>query len=230
MDQRVVQVDPIIVSGGQTGADRGALKAAIKLGHPHGGWCPKGRKADDGTIQSEFQLMEHESEDYSARTEANVRDTPATLVLAYEAVPTGGTKLTLDLVAKLGRRGMFITLDRAPPLESDKRVAKFIRGWVKHHNFDALNVAGPRERKAPGIAEHVMRIVAMMLQRRERCICNRLFPEGIWENPAVTEHGHPLRCSQCAHETLASDFGCPTPEQLDKLALLVRAGRTGAEA
>jgi hypothetical protein len=40
-----------IVSGGQTGADRAALDWAIKRGVPHGGWCPKGRRAEDGQVK-----------------------------------------------------------------------------------------------------------------------------------------------------------------------------------
>lgn len=63
-----------IVSGGQTGADRAGLDAAIHCRLPHGGWCPKGRRAEDGTIPAKYQLRETPSKDYLARTEANVVD------------------------------------------------------------------------------------------------------------------------------------------------------------
>jgi hypothetical protein len=43
-----------IVSGGQTGVDRAGLDVALALGIPHGGWCPKGRKAEDGTIPGSY--------------------------------------------------------------------------------------------------------------------------------------------------------------------------------
>ncbi len=36
-----------IVSGGQTGVDRGALDAAIELGMDHGGKCPRGLCLND---------------------------------------------------------------------------------------------------------------------------------------------------------------------------------------
>lgn len=36
-----------IVSGGQTGSDRAALDFAMEGDYSHGGWCPKGRKAED---------------------------------------------------------------------------------------------------------------------------------------------------------------------------------------
>ena len=39
-----------IVSGGQTGVDRGALDAALAAGFPCGGWCPADRRAEDGSI------------------------------------------------------------------------------------------------------------------------------------------------------------------------------------
>jgi hypothetical protein len=61
-----------IISGGQTGADRGGLTAAIKLGIPHGGWCPKGRRAEDGQVPACYHLEETGSSSYQARTKRNV--------------------------------------------------------------------------------------------------------------------------------------------------------------
>jgi len=69
-----------IVSGGQTGADRAALDWAIAHGIPHGGWCPKGRKAEDGMSQAKYELIETPSTDYVQRTELNVRDSDGTVV------------------------------------------------------------------------------------------------------------------------------------------------------
>jgi putative molybdenum carrier protein len=43
-----------VVSGGQTGADRAALDFAIKHGFEHGGWCPKGRLAEDGPLPKQL--------------------------------------------------------------------------------------------------------------------------------------------------------------------------------
>jgi Circularly permutated YpsA SLOG family len=37
-----------IISGGQTGADRAGLDFAIEQGLEHGGYVPRGRKAEDG--------------------------------------------------------------------------------------------------------------------------------------------------------------------------------------
>ena len=72
-----------IVSGGQSGADQGGLDAAIELGIPHGGWCPKGRKSEDGAIPDKYNLVETKSGDYRVRTEQNVVDSDATVVFTY---------------------------------------------------------------------------------------------------------------------------------------------------
>lgn len=71
-----------IVSGGQTGVDRAALDVALELGLPCGGWCPKGRKAEDGVIHSRYPLKETPSEEYNERTTWNVRDSDGTLIVS----------------------------------------------------------------------------------------------------------------------------------------------------
>ncbi|MEE3218652.1 MAG: putative molybdenum carrier protein, partial [Planctomycetota bacterium] len=70
-----------LISGGQTGVDRGALDVAIQLNIPHGGWCPRDRRAADGQIPRQYQLTETELVDYKERTERNVIDSDATLIL-----------------------------------------------------------------------------------------------------------------------------------------------------
>ncbi len=47
-----------IISGGQTGVDRGAIEAALELGFPYGGLIPKGRLAEDGAVPEKFDRME----------------------------------------------------------------------------------------------------------------------------------------------------------------------------
>ena len=63
-----------IISGGQTGADRAALDFAIKYGIPYGGWVPKGRKTEDGTLPGKYLLQEMPTGSYSKRTEKNILD------------------------------------------------------------------------------------------------------------------------------------------------------------
>ena len=84
-----------IISGGQTGADRGGLEAAIEYGIPHDGWCPKGRLAEDGVIPDKYELSEMASKSYLKRTEANVVDSDAIVIFAFGKL-TGGSKRTAE--------------------------------------------------------------------------------------------------------------------------------------
>ena len=141
-----------IISGGQTGVDRGALDAAIALGIPHGGWCPRGRLAEDGRISDRYELSETDSPEYRVRTELNVVDADATLILA-RGRPSGGTELTLRLAEQHGRPCLVIDLDQAPrPGE--------VRRWLREHQVKILNIAGPRESQSQGIAAQASQFVA----------------------------------------------------------------------
>jgi len=125
--------------------DRGALDAAIALGIPHGGWCPLGRLAEDGRIPDHYRLEETDSPDYPVRTERNVLDSHATLILC-RGLPTGGTELTRRLAGQHGRPCLVVDLDQPPELETVHR-------WIAENAPGILNVAGPRESQCPGIAE-----------------------------------------------------------------------------
>ena len=133
-----------IISGGQTGVDRGALDAAIALGMVHGGWCPRGRLAEDGRIPDRYALEETDSPEYPVRTEQNVLDSDATLILC-RGLPTGGTELTLRLAAQHGKPHLVVDLND-PPTPGE------VRQWLQTHRGAVLNVAGPRESQSPGIA------------------------------------------------------------------------------
>jgi hypothetical protein len=132
-----------IVSGGQTGVDRAALDVAIAHAIPHGGWCPRGRRAEDGPIPSRYLLREHASADYAARTEQNVLDSDATLVLAV-GMPRDGTALTVRLATRHERPCLTVDLDHPPTAAS-------VLEWLRRHAVRTLNVAGPRESTHPGI-------------------------------------------------------------------------------
>src|SRR5438309_682688 len=88
-----------IISGGQTGVDRAALDAALACGVPCGGCCPQGRRAEDGPIAARYPLTETPSPDYPPRTERNVRDADATLIL-IKGMPSGGTALTIEVARR----------------------------------------------------------------------------------------------------------------------------------
>jgi hypothetical protein len=141
-----------IVSGGQTGVDRGALNAAIELEIPHGGWCPRGRLAEDGTIPARYQLNETDSPDYRDRTERNVVDSDATLIL-YRGRLSGGTGLTLQLAFAHQKPCLVVDLENPPELH-------LIRRWIFECRLRQLNVAGPRESQCPGIASETADFLA----------------------------------------------------------------------
>lgn len=144
-----------IVSGGQTGVDRAALDVALALGLPCGGWCPKGRRAEDGRIPDDYPLTESDSATYSDRTKRNVRDSDATLILTRGEL-RGGTLLTQRTAARLGRPCLAVDLNHpgAPAAA---------RGWLIAHGIRVLNVAGPRESQAAGIADLAARLLRELL-------------------------------------------------------------------
>ncbi len=132
-----------IVSGGQSGVDRAALDVAGELSLPRGGWCPKGRYAEDGPIPDAYPLKETPSPDTSQRTEWNVRDSDGTLVLT-EGEPSGGTAATIVFARRHGKACLVVDLEE----DADPRGGA---PWVARHGVAVLNGAGPRESKRPGI-------------------------------------------------------------------------------
>jgi hypothetical protein len=133
-----------VVSGGQTGVDRAALDVARSLGLAHGGFCPRGRRAEDGAIPARYALVETPSRSYAERTLWNVRDSDATLVL-HRGPLRGGSALTLRLARRLGRPHLALDLG------AQDDPAGIIRAWLSVLRPAVLNVAGPRESTAPGI-------------------------------------------------------------------------------
>lgn len=140
-----------IVSGGQTGVDRAALDVALSLELPCGGWCPKGRKAEDGSLPQRYPLRETPSEAYAQRTEWNVRDADGTLILTRGA-PTGGTAQTLACARQLNKPYLLVDMT-SPPAPST------VQAWLTEHRIAIVNVAGPRESSCPGVYQHAFQFL-----------------------------------------------------------------------
>lgn len=132
-----------IISGGQTGVDRAALDVALDLHIPCGGWCPKGRWAEDGAIPSKYPLYETPSEDRRQRTEWNVWQADATLIITRGNL-TGGTAYTYKVATTIGKPIFVIDLCTKPNLAG-------VIDWLKTLKVKILNVAGSRESETPGI-------------------------------------------------------------------------------
>ncbi len=132
-----------IISGGQTGVDRGALDWAISIGLNHGGACPLGRRSEDGKIPSRYQLTATDSRNYLVRTACNIKSADATLLL-HRGEISGGTKSTIQVAKKYKKPLLIVHID-------EPTAASQIAHWLDSHSFTILNIAGPRESKSPGI-------------------------------------------------------------------------------
>ncbi len=143
-----------IISGGQTGADRAALDFAIRNNIPHGGWVPRGRKTEDGTLPEKYNLQEMPTGQYSKRTEKNVIDSDGTLIISHGLL-TGGSALTTSFAELHRKPWIHIDLDMTPYSEA----AGTIQEWIGRNGIKVMNVAGPRASKDPEIYGTVMELL-----------------------------------------------------------------------
>ena len=148
-----------IMSGGQTGVDRAALEWALANGVPHGGWCPKGRKAEDGIIPVQFRLKETGSENYSMRTRRNVQDSGGTVIFSKGLELSGGTEETVEFAKKIGKP----LLQLVSSLEV-KAAAAQLNAFLKEHGIVVLNVAGPRFSEEPDTGKFAEAVLSRALK------------------------------------------------------------------
>ena len=153
----VIFSSPTIVSGGQTGADRAGLDWAIANGIPCGGWCPKGRLAEDGVIDSRYPLKETPSPGYSQRTEWNVRDSDGTVIFSLSPELTGGSALTKTFSKSWNRPCLHLYPQVNDPVEQ-------LYAFVDEFFINTLNIAGPRAANE----NHIERFVTETLDRAFR--------------------------------------------------------------
>lgn len=148
-----------IISGGQTGADRGALEAAKSLGFETGGWMPAGFRALDG-LHPEFAelygMQETAALDYPPRTYANVRESDATVRFAKN-FGTAGERCTLAAIINYKKPYLdILTTSTAVPLS--------LAQWLHAKNVEVLNVAGNSEQTSPGIGKYVSEFLFLALE------------------------------------------------------------------
>jgi len=142
-----------VISGGQTGVDRAALDAAKSLAVPCGGWCPNGRRAEDGEIDERYSLQETPSAEYVQRTHWNIRDSDGTLILNQGEL-TSGTLETYKYALLTGKPVLLQDISRLRPDQVSR--------WVEENAISVLNVAGPRESKSPGIYDQARRFLLLL--------------------------------------------------------------------
>lgn len=148
-----------IISGGQTGVDRAALDVAIRLNIPHGGWCPKGRLAQDGIISSHYDLTQTPSTEYAQRTEWNVRDSDGTLIVIQDDDNlTGGTKLTLEEAIRYHKPYFIFNVNK-------QNAISLALNWMQDNKIHTLNVAGPRGSKANSIYNRAVKSLTILFNK-----------------------------------------------------------------
>ncbi len=146
-----------IVSGGQTGVDRAALDVAMEMAVPCGGWCPKGRTAEDGVIDSRYPLQESATKNYAERTALNVKDSDGTLILSRGLALRGGTALTKTFTERYQRPCLVIDLRSAVSMTE-------VIAWLSDNSIRVLNIAGPRESSWPGIARQAAGVLRELIR------------------------------------------------------------------
>ena len=132
-----------IISGGQTGVDRAALDVAIELGFEYGGFCPKGRLAEDGVILNKYNLTELSSSQYLMRTFENVQASDGTLII-HQGTVSGGTLKTKDYCQMINKSFFEVNL-----LEDLEKIPLNFDTWIKENHIIIMNVAGPKESEEP---------------------------------------------------------------------------------
>jgi Circularly permutated YpsA SLOG family len=148
-----------IISGGQTGIDRGTLDAAIACGFPCGGWCPSGRLAEDGQIPECYPVIEIKKGRYRQRTLRNVLESDGTAILYFSRIE-GGTEETLLFCIKKHKPYKLVDAEEV----SAERAAFLLASFVRHYDIGVLNVAGPRQSKAPHAYAYAYAVTNLLFQ------------------------------------------------------------------
>lgn len=153
-----------IISGGQTGADRAAFDFALENNIEIGGFIPKNRIAEDGEIPLKYKnLTETETEDFAERTELNVQNSDATLILSHGKL-AGGSLLTKEFAEKYHK--LFLHIDFSE-IEPEKAVER-VESGLSTINCENLNIAGSRKSEDTKIYEKTREFLRNLLTKYEQ--------------------------------------------------------------
>jgi hypothetical protein len=159
--RQAIEIDIVkIVSGGQTGVDRAALDVALKHRIKCGGWCPEGRLDEEGKIPDRYPMTELKKGGPNERTARNVRDSDGTIVIYFHEL-SGGTAYTVGCCIEQRQPYRLIDAAKYSPEDAVPLMGAFIRD----HDIDILNVAGPRESEWTGGYAYALRAMDVLLSR-----------------------------------------------------------------
>jgi len=170
-------VDVKIVSGGETGAERAALDAAIRWGVPYGGWVRKGRKTEDGTLPVSYDLKEMPTTSAFQWRKQNILYAYGTVIFTH-GEPEGETASTAEMVRLNSRPLLNVDLSLIDASEA----GRMIRAWVREHKIKILNVTGTTAGKDPEIYRKVTGAFEAAFQ-------TEMSPEGA--DPALAKYSLP---------------------------------------
>lgn len=146
-----------VISGGQTGVDQSGLRAARACGIETGGWAPKGWLTEAGPAPwlAEYGLVEHESDKYPPRTEANVKNSDSTIWIGNPRSP--GARLTFRMCQTHEKPLFWVpkawVLHGESAMNSRAMCVANVKHWLSWDRFEVVNVAGNRESSNPGIGK-----------------------------------------------------------------------------
>lgn len=195
-----------IISGAQTGVDRAALDAALSLGAECGGWCPAGRRDEDGRIPDHYPVRELDAGGFTERTARNVQDSDATLIIHCGAL-AGGTAETAQLCAEHNKPCASVDAEKLTAAAAAARALAFVR----KHDIRVLNVAGPRASEWPrghDFAREVVRSFIGELNNAERPLLSFIVPAHNEEHelPAsLRAIHHAAESSRRTHEVIVAN-------------------------
>ncbi|MCL1986185.1 MAG: putative molybdenum carrier protein [Betaproteobacteria bacterium] len=149
----------VIISGGQTGADRAALDFALERRLEIQGYCPRGRRAEDGPLDTKYPLQETKSAAYAPRTRLNVKLGDATLIFNGLPEYSAGTHTTIKYAREHKKK--FKVLRAFPDVMKD---AADLGRWLKKYAPLRINVAGNGEEKCPGMYAHVLAVLRQVIK------------------------------------------------------------------
>lgn len=123
---------------------------------PCGGWCPRGRIAEDGIISVVYPLIETNSSEYISRTNTNILESDGTLII-FISHADEGTINTASCCKTNCKPVLQVNLEFTQSFD-------VIYSWIIKNGIQTLNIAGPRESNNPGVYSKTLNFLKNFLE------------------------------------------------------------------